>query len=78
MVQPSFGYKYTNAICGQHEKYVLPSNTAQYVTIDASLIRLTDRIPQRGMFADLKAKDLTEFGAYFQFLYELKTNLGYV
>ncbi|XP_056002635.1 uncharacterized protein LOC125659834 isoform X2 [Ostrea edulis] len=62
VVQPSYGYKCTDEICGRHEKSVSPSDTAQGVTVDASLIRLTDRVPQRGLFADLKANDLAELG----------------
>jgi hypothetical protein len=72
VVQPSYGYKHTNEICGRHILSVSPSATPQGVSVDASLIELTDRIPQRGLFADLKANDLAEIGTSIQFLIKQK------
>lgn len=62
VVQPSYGYRNKNNVCGGHERSVFPANPYQGITVDASLIRLTRRAPQRGLFSELRADDLSEVG----------------
>ncbi|XP_062595933.1 uncharacterized protein LOC134257316 [Saccostrea cucullata] len=60
VVQPSYGYRNTNNVCGVHIKSILEIH--QGVTVDASLAKLTDRVPQRGLFAELMTNDLLGVG----------------
>lgn len=62
VVQPSYAYTCTNEVCGVHERSVFPTNPRQGITVDAALIRLTSRAPQRGLFSELRAGDLLGVG----------------
>jgi hypothetical protein len=64
VVQPSYGYKNTNMVCGVHVRSCFPTNQSNTndCTIDAALVKLTDRIPERGLFADLTVESLKENG----------------
>ncbi|XP_062581291.1 uncharacterized protein LOC134243087 [Saccostrea cucullata] len=60
VVQPSYAYRNTNEVCGEHVKSIFQNY--QEVTVDASLVKLKDRVPQRGLFSELTVNDLLETG----------------
>ncbi|XP_062618669.1 uncharacterized protein LOC134280282 [Saccostrea cucullata] len=71
VVQPSYGYRNTNSTSGLHIKSVLQFHRG--VTVDASLVRLDDRVSQRGLFAELMANDLLEAGFSLENIPEYST-----
>jgi hypothetical protein len=65
VVQPSYGYMNNNIVCGTHERSCFPRNELNAnnnYTIDAALVKLTERVPERGLFADLTVQNLNENG----------------
>ncbi|XP_062578680.1 uncharacterized protein LOC134240617 [Saccostrea cucullata] len=63
IVQPSYGIQNENNVCGVHVKSVFPTQQDQYgVSVDASLIKLTERFPDRGTFSGYTVADLSILG----------------
>ncbi|XP_062599451.1 uncharacterized protein LOC134260949 [Saccostrea cucullata] len=62
VVQPAYSYNNTNNVCGVHQSSCFPNTQFQNCTLDVSLVKLTTRIPERGLFSDLSVEDLLENG----------------
>ncbi|XP_062587312.1 uncharacterized protein LOC134248945 [Saccostrea cucullata] len=63
IVQPSYGVQNENNVCGVHIRSVFPTQQDKYgVSVDASLIKLTKRFPDRGTFSGYTVVDLLELG----------------
>ncbi|XP_056006439.1 uncharacterized protein LOC125659827 isoform X4 [Ostrea edulis] len=75
IVQPSYGYLNTNTVCGTHARSCFPTSQSDInaCTIDAALVKLTDRVPERGLFADLTVDNLKENGYSIDNLPEYST-----
>lgn len=73
VVQPSYGYLNTNNVCGTHARSCFPTNQSNTngCTIDAALVKLTDRVPERGLFADLTVDNLKENGKNMHYHYSM-------
>ncbi|XP_061180574.1 uncharacterized protein LOC133189181 [Saccostrea echinata] len=62
VVQPAYTYKNTNNVCRIHELSCFPTTPFKGCTLDVSLVKLTNRIPEKGLFSDLSIEDLLENG----------------
>lgn len=63
VVQPSHGVTGTNEVCGIHQNSICTSSGSNGCTIDAAVVKLTkDRVPERGLFAELTVDTLEENG----------------
>ncbi|XP_062576817.1 uncharacterized protein LOC134238711 [Saccostrea cucullata] len=59
VVQPAYSCKRTNNICGIHHLSCFPQTPYPACTLDVSLVKLTSRIPDRGLFSNLTAEDVS-------------------
>lgn len=64
VVQPSNSHKNNPEVCGVHERSCFPQNqsNANESTIDAALVKLTGRVPERGLFVNLTEESLKKIG----------------
>ncbi|XP_062568952.1 uncharacterized protein LOC134231070 [Saccostrea cucullata] len=69
VVQPGYGIMKRNEICGVHLKSLCPYTS----TVDAALVKITNRMPDRGLFAGISFEDLENRGFDTDFPPEFQT-----